>query len=65
MPLTEKELEGSCQGSYKHDLLDTQTKEEKDADAVEHAFKHKKHIQEVKEREEKERLEREEENEQS
>ena len=32
LPLTEKELEVSCHGSYKHDLLDIQTKEEKEAE---------------------------------
>jgi hypothetical protein len=37
-PLTEKELEVSCHGSYKHDLLDTQTKDEKDSEAVEAAY---------------------------
>ena len=65
LPLTEKELEVSCHGSYKHDLLDTQTKEEKDTEAVEAAFQHKQAIQVAKEAEEKERLEKEEENEHS
>ena len=29
-PLTEKGLENSCQGSYKHDLLDIETELEKE-----------------------------------
>lgn len=30
MPLSEKGLEASCQGSYKHDLLDIDTQLEKE-----------------------------------
>ena len=55
----------SCHGSYKHDLLDIQTKEEKDAEALEHQTQHKQAIAAAKEAEEKERQEKEEENEQS
>ena len=65
LPLTEKELEVSCHGSYKHDLLDIQTKDEKDAETVEIAFQHKQAIQAQKDAEEKERLEKEDDNEQS